>query len=335
MGTKAAELALPMSEEVTLTFNSSKDTFHIYPQFVTPALATKILESNNSNNRSPNPKVIASYARQMLDGLWRNTAEMVKIGADNSLFDGQHRLQAICLASEMSEQDKDKGKFAGVELIICSGVPANAMGAMDDGYHRTVSNAFEMRGMRVPKQSVVNSALTTLMVLLACTENGKHFEANAGAKRRSSSEIIAFYEKLPHFQKICTKFFATFRTNKIGKIMPLGAALAIYYLYHDINEETTYSILKSYESGIPVDGMGERSPSYKVYQRSRRAREMKIRVRPWEHITFFLWAYTKTLEMNKNSEPGKPQKMPNLMPWRWQPADNLIVSQAAKKLRKL
>jgi hypothetical protein len=154
-----------------------------------------------------------------------------------------------------------------------------------------------------------------------------HYESVLSARSYSTSEQIEFFDALPRFRQSAAKFFSTFKYTAISKIMPLGVSLAMYYLFSDQDEETIYSIFKSYETGIPFDDLKECSPTYHAHRKATKSRELRVRIRPYEHISTFLWVFAKSLEGEKI------QKMPTLT-WTWD-AKNPITMAAIKKLKAL
>lgn len=306
---------LPM-EEVGLKFLTTKSTLNIYTQVITPKIAKLLLESNHEKNRKIKPAVVQSYKRQMEKGLWRtNTGEGIKISDTNKLINGQHRLLAII----------EYGK--SVEMLVFSGIPEESMVCIDDGVKRTLADAMMINGKEVPNQVSVNSALSCLMTLFNCTETERHYSAVTGARRNSTSELIQLFDSLPNFKETSVDFFTKFKYTKVGRVMPLGISLSMYYLFKDINEELVYSIFKSYESGIPMDDLREASPIYHAHERARRARELKIRIQPWDHIQTFLWVLAKCLEKKKVS------MLPSFT-WNWNDS-NPIIKHARKKLQAI
>ena len=316
-----AEKTIP--SEANLFCDATSNSLQTYFQLVTPELAVTLLEKNHDRNRKVNKMVVDSYARQMIKGLWHpDSGETIKISALGDIIDGQHRLLSIVRANELSD------KFRGMEMLMISGIPETAFNSIDDGYKRTLANAFSIRGKNLPNQAALNSALTCLTNLQGCAIFDKHYESIAATRRNSNAEMMDFYEKLPKFRQVAHDFFTKFKHTNIARVMPVGIAFAMYYLYHDVDEEICYSIFKTYETGIPVDDKRELSPTYHVYSRVRRAREMKIRIKPWEHIQMFLWVYTKSLE-------GKDvHVMPKVFTWKFE-GQNLVHVQARKKLRAI
>lgn len=311
--------------EVNLDFQGVENGINIYNQVITPQLALRLIESNHDNNRKINKKVVDSYARQMLNGQWKVTGEALKIDINNKFCDGQHRINGVIVAGEMAKAANRP--FHGIEFMVISGIPLDAMTAMDDGYKRNLNHALDMVGKKRNHQTAINQCIQVLMNLHGCALTGKHFDAIRAGRRNSTVEIISFYDNLPNFKQSCTSFFEKFVVKDVKRIMPIGSALAMYYLFREENQELIYGIFESYESGLPFDGKGKTSPIYKVIRKIQHAKEMKISMRPWEHVQTFLWGFTKSLE--NSTDP-----IPRLMPWKWD-TSNPIISIADKKLRSL
>lgn len=306
---------LPM-EEVGLKFSTTNSGLSIYPQIITPKLAQQLVDSNHENNRKLKPQVVQAYKRQMQKGLWKsNNGEGIKISECNKLLDGQHRLAAII----------EYGK--PVEMLIFSGIPESSITSIDDGIKRSLADAMMINGKALPNQGAVNASLSCLVTLYNCIETDRHYSAVTGARRNSTSEMIQFFDALPNFAEVAAEFFSKFKYTKLGRAMPIGLALAMYYLLNDKDEELMFSILKSYETGIPMDDLREASPIYHACERARRARELKIRVMAWDHLSTFLWVYEKSREKKKAN--GLPK-------FQWDFTDiNESVRHARNKLKAI
>ncbi len=303
-------------EALNLNFESTDTSLQIKSVVITPKMAKEILATNHEKNRKIKPQVVQSYKRQMEKGLWRtNTGEGIKISDSQKLINGQHRLEAII----------EFGK--PVEMLIFYGIPEESMTCIDDGIKRSLTDAMMINGKAVPNQGAVNGALSCLTTLYHCSREDKHYSALAGARRNSTSELIQFYDALPKFSEISADFFTKFKYTKVGRVMPLGIALSMYYLFRDLDEELVFSIFKSFESGIPMDDLREASPIYHAYERARRGRELKIRVQPWDHIQTFLWLFAKCAE--KKSVYALPK-----FQWVWN-SDNMITDHAIAKLKAI
>lgn len=66
---------------------------------ITPDIARAILEKNTIN-RTPSPTHIAKLALHMKNGTFLLTGDAIRIGHDDTLYDGQHRLMA-CVQADM------------------------------------------------------------------------------------------------------------------------------------------------------------------------------------------------------------------------------------------
>jgi len=300
-----------------LSFESTETTLQIKSEMITPQRAKDLLATNHQNNRKIKPQVVQSYKRQMQKGLWKtNTGEGIKIASTGKLINGQHRLKAII---ELNQP---------VEMLIFTGIPEESMTCIDDGVKRNLTDAMLINGKAVPNQMAVNGALSCLMALYHCSYDNRHYSAITGARRNSTSEMIQFFDILPNFTETMDAFFTKFKYTKISRVMPIGISLAMYYLLKDLDEELVFSIFKSYESGIPMDNLREASPIYHACERARRARELKIRVMPWDHIQTFIWVLTKSLDKKRS------KGLPKFTSWEWDES-NKAVAHAIKKLKAI
>lgn len=68
------------------------------PETITPALAEQWLKTKNVRNRTPNLGRVAAIAADIVAGRWVENGATIGFGADDTLYDGQHRLMAIVKA---------------------------------------------------------------------------------------------------------------------------------------------------------------------------------------------------------------------------------------------
>lgn len=101
---------------------------------ITPAAAEAYLASNTRNRRIV-PNVVAGYARDMAAGAWAPNGEAIKIAADGTILDGQHRLQAIAQAG------------ITVEMLVITGLDPETQKTMDGGRKRTLSDNLGIDGV--------------------------------------------------------------------------------------------------------------------------------------------------------------------------------------------
>jgi hypothetical protein len=87
---------------------------------LTPALATKLLEANSAN-RPLSDAHVNRIAAQIRAGKWRFNGDTIKIGADGSVLDGQHRLWAVIEADKAVDTflvtGIDRDSFATIDTV--------------------------------------------------------------------------------------------------------------------------------------------------------------------------------------------------------------------------
>lgn len=67
---------------------------------ITPMTAALMLMSNFEGNRKLKKTVVSTYAADMAEGRWEPTTNnVIQIGTDGRVYDGQHRLNAVVLAN--------------------------------------------------------------------------------------------------------------------------------------------------------------------------------------------------------------------------------------------
>ena len=108
---------------------------------VTPELARKWLDLARFN-RDINYAVVAQYARQMKEGLWRATHQGIALTKSGVLIDGQHRLLAIVKSNQT------------VPMTVCVDEPEDNFEFIDCGRNRS-----HLDMMRLSQR---NNALTSL-----------------------------------------------------------------------------------------------------------------------------------------------------------------------------
>ena len=100
---------------------------------VTPAMATRWLDSNNGTNRIPKPAHAGRLQRDIAAGRWFLTHEAIAFRADGQLQDGQHRLFAIQEAGHP------------VLLAIIANVTDEAQMVIDTGASRSAIDYLRFR----------------------------------------------------------------------------------------------------------------------------------------------------------------------------------------------
>lgn len=101
---------------------------------ITPAMAKRWLESNNTLNRNIRPRLITKYAADMKAGAWHISHQGIAFYDDGSLADGQHRLQAIVTSN------------CTVQMLVSRGLPRQSGRAVDLHAARQAHDALRLGG---------------------------------------------------------------------------------------------------------------------------------------------------------------------------------------------
>ena len=136
--------------------------------------------TKTTKNRPLRQQTAKRYAIEMAAGRWNPaTAEAIKFDVEGSLIDGQHRLEAIVMASEMSDI-----KF--VSLAVIRGVSIQAQDFIDTGLSRLASDVLALHG-------IANARTAASVARLAIIyEEGGIRAVNAPVSQPSNSRVLEF-----------------------------------------------------------------------------------------------------------------------------------------------
>lgn len=87
---------------------------------ITPSIAEELLKHNYENNRLRRDGVVRAYANDMKNKNWKSgIPDMIVIGNDGKVYNGQHRLAAVILSDTEQQfwvlEDADPALFAAVD----------------------------------------------------------------------------------------------------------------------------------------------------------------------------------------------------------------------------
>lgn len=100
---------------------------------ITPAKAEAML-GKNVNNRNISNANLAALKLALIRGEWLLNGEAIKIAADGTILDGQHRLLAC---AETGIQ---------IQTLIITGLPNGVQHTMDSGKSRTAADVLQLAG---------------------------------------------------------------------------------------------------------------------------------------------------------------------------------------------
>lgn len=112
---------------------NSETCLNVQAVQLTPKMANKLLASNTHNRKVVQAKVNL-WAEAMKRGEWRMNGEAIKIAADGTILDGQHRLYAVVQSG------------VTIPILIITGLPKQSQETMDTGKSRSLSDVFTLRG---------------------------------------------------------------------------------------------------------------------------------------------------------------------------------------------
>lgn len=106
---------------------------------VTPEIADRWLKAN-FRNRPIKDDVVAAYARDMVNGVWRATHQGIAFNDRDELIDGQHRLRAVIKAKRTVRMLVTFGLASKIE-----GSDMTTMDCVDRGCTRSVSDQLKIQ----------------------------------------------------------------------------------------------------------------------------------------------------------------------------------------------
>lgn len=179
---------------------------------VTPEMAKSLLERNGVNRRLSSQA--NSIARDILAGNYQLNGECIKIYADGTLADGQHRLNAVIIAG------------IPVQMCFCYNVPREVT-IFDRGRKRSETDSLIIAGMDPKLACGFNVAIAKLILYIE--ESLSVFSSNEiESFLKDNSEGLLAVNSLTHTAKM--------KEEINTHCAPFGAAL-LYALNSGISEE--------------------------------------------------------------------------------------------------
>jgi len=309
-----------ISQEVFLTDPNTGDPVSFERVKVTKQMAKKFLSKNHKNNRSLRPKVVRSYAEVMNSGLWQCFSESVKFDKNGVLIDGAHRISAII------ESNK-----SFVYMSILRGLPPESILAIDNGVSRSLQDSFVISGRKMTNISSVTSSVSLLSRLSDTFSKDITYATVEGYWVKNNMAVIEFFDTLKGFKESTFRFFKNYKYTYMSRNFSLGVMVAMHYLFDNEDQlddggSVCHSLMMSFESGIPFDGLGTESPCFHVINRIRKIKEVGGRLRFEDQIRLFLWAYQQTL-LNL-----RPKQLPQKQDWLFDDITIKSMGNAKKKL---
>lgn len=184
-------------------------------ELITPDTAREYMQKN-TNNRPLSRGQVEALARDIREGLWRQTHQGIAFDIEGNLADGQHRLAAIIEAE------------TPIYLLVARGVPLDAKKVLDVGRKRTVGDMLAMDGVK-------NTMILASIARIGLIYDQKDFSSK-GVRSVTAPQVYAYAHE--HLGELGT---ATYRTHTLKHQIPTTTAVigSAFYLFHRVDVEAT------------------------------------------------------------------------------------------------
>ena len=232
---------------------------------ITPQIAQE-WTSLNTRNRAVRYTKVAQYARDMKAGNWMLNGETVKIAADGTILDGQHRLYA-CIQADVP-----------FETVVIRGLPPEAQDTIDTGMARKFADQLALRGE-------VNTPLLGAIARWALRWLRGAKMGGATDLDPTHEEMFALLEADPRIREACTWAVAVRGRFKSVAGSVWGMA---WLLFHGSDHLAAEVFLEKVLSG---EDCPAGHPALAFRNRIWNAREAGERLTPHEQLAYLIIAW--------------------------------------------
>ena len=199
---------------------------------VTPEMAVKLLESNNTN-RPLTDGHVKMIAEQIRDGRWKFNGDTIKISASNDVLDGQHRLWAV-VDSQIA-----------IDTILVTGIEPDAFATIDT-LRKTRSGSDTLARMGLARHR--KTAAAALGWLLRY-QRGVLTKYRSPENKIHNADIEEAFGHHPQIEK------AAERADRLRGLANPGIMCFFYYVVTNQNEDLAEVMMHSLEdpTGIPIN----------------------------------------------------------------------------------
>lgn len=224
---------------------------------INPQKATEYLGLNIERNRRVRQTLVDALARDMRTGAFVATHQGIAFDTNGKLIDGQHRLHAIVASGKT------------VNMMVTRGVPASAIGKIDIGATRSISDAMKIKYPGGDPLSIAmrnkrcSGAIGRLMTI--CT----------GKRRPTIKEFEAFYSA---HSVICVGYSKAANHSYGGTNYNVGAA-CISAMLNGVPEDAIRKFLRVFNMA-DISGCSDYNVqvvlTFRHYLDGLRARHMRM-----------------------------------------------------------
>lgn len=226
---------------------------------ITPAIASKWLTKMVSNRKLSEAKVI-EYAISMDRDDWTLNGETIKFMADESLFDGQHRLQACILSGK---------SFTSV--VVRGVTDEKSFATVDAGKIRTIGDVFAISGEKAPNEFAAAAGIIymykkNMLTLSGPKEKRITFTDAKGVKKTSRLGRVASDKQMmlefstPIAERINDSIKFARRVNGHSSLKKIVSASIIAGCHFLFAEKDSNSAAKFFEDLAEGAGLEKNDP---------------------------------------------------------------------------
>lgn len=234
---------------------------------ITPDTARDWL-TRNTHNRKLRWALIDTIARDITAGKWVLNGETIKLAADGTVIDGQHRLSAIIKADTATQS------------FVIQGLHMDVQDTVDTGAVRKLADQLALRG---EKNAILLGAVTRWAVLW---EQGQRGKISGGAiKKISHPEAIAYLDAHPDLRDATT--FAVRARQSFPPIRASVYAMA-WWLITPISKERAGEFLGKVADG---ENIAAGHPAHTLRARFLSASRLDERLTEFEQLALMCVAW--------------------------------------------
>lgn len=233
----------------------------------TPSRAAHLLEAN-PRNRKLRSTVVDRYAADMINGDWLLNGETIKVAADGTLLDGQHRLAAVVQA----------GLDHPVMILTVHGLDPAVQNVTDTGLKRTPADVLHLAGIK--NSSQLSSAIRCIVRL----ESGRIFNGKGSSQMVTNSEMLHWLQDNPEVMGFMDRRAWALRKTNI----PPSPAAAAVWLLHNLD---MYRAAEFVDGLVSLEGLPKGSPVAALSRHVNSLRINRSRLEPveWIGMVFEAW----------------------------------------------
>lgn len=203
-----------------MTITTFPETIPVTPSITAEVITidlelAKSLLANNTHNRNPKPSNLKKVVRALQNGEWALNGEAIKIAADGTILDGQHRLIGIVQTG------------ISMTTLVIRGLANETQETMDGGSPRSAADVLKLRG----EDNCVTLASIAKKVRLAETISIKAAVSNSYVL--TTSEVVRTVDETPGLRDTAKQ------ANRVSQHTGMSASLAglLIHVFYKIDQD--------------------------------------------------------------------------------------------------